>query len=67
MKRLVDIDNDLLERARKAMGTSTMKETVNAALALAADARAERMRIAGDALAALAEAGAFNDAGNGWR
>lgn len=31
-KRLIDIDDDLLERARSATGATTMKETVNAAL-----------------------------------
>lgn len=31
-KRLVDIDDDLLERARSLVGTVTIKETVNAAL-----------------------------------
>ena len=32
MKRLVDIDDDLLERARSIAGTRTIKDTVNAAL-----------------------------------
>lgn len=32
MKRLVDIDDDLLERARSIAGTGTIKDTVNAAL-----------------------------------
>ena len=31
-KRLVEIDDDLLERARSVAGTGTIKETVNAAL-----------------------------------
>ncbi|WP_420444372.1 type II toxin-antitoxin system VapB family antitoxin [Candidatus Poriferisodalis sp.] len=31
-KRLVDIDDELLEQARRITGASTMKETVNAAL-----------------------------------
>ena len=31
-KRLVDIDDDLLERARSIARTGTIKETVNAAL-----------------------------------
>ncbi len=31
-KRLVDIDHDLLERARSIAGTDTIKETVNTAL-----------------------------------
>ncbi len=32
-KRLVDIDNDLLNRAQQILGAATMKETVNLALA----------------------------------
>ncbi len=32
VKRLVDIDDDALERARRVLGTGTMKETVNSAL-----------------------------------
>lgn len=31
-KRLVDIDDDLLDRARVVLGTATMKDTVNEAL-----------------------------------
>lgn len=31
-KTLVDIDDELLEAAREALGTSTKKDTVNAAL-----------------------------------
>jgi Arc/MetJ family transcription regulator len=31
-KRLVDIDNDLLDEATTVLGTSTMKETVNRSL-----------------------------------
>jgi len=52
MKRLVDIDEDLLERARSAAGTDTIKDTVNAALRrLVDDERAlrhiERLRGSG--------------------
>lgn len=36
-KRLVDIDDALLQSARTALGTLTMKDTVNAALQAAAD------------------------------
>jgi len=32
MKRLVDIDDDLLEWARSIVGTDTIKDTVNTAL-----------------------------------
>ncbi len=31
-KTLIDIDDDLLEAAREALGTTTKKDTVNAAL-----------------------------------
>lgn len=31
-KRLVDIDDEVLARAREVLGTSTLKDTVNAAL-----------------------------------
>lgn len=31
-KRLVDIDDEVLERARVILGTTTLKDTVNAAL-----------------------------------
>ncbi len=32
-KRLVDIDDEVLAEARRALGTTTLKETVNTALA----------------------------------
>lgn len=32
VKRFVDVDNDLLERARSIAGTDTIKDTVNTAL-----------------------------------
>jgi Arc/MetJ family transcription regulator len=35
VKRIVDIDDDALDAARKALGTSSIKDTVNAALAQA--------------------------------
>ncbi len=52
MKRLVDIDDDLLERARSIAGTETIKETVNAALQRLVDhetvlRHVERLRGAG--------------------
>jgi Arc/MetJ family transcription regulator len=31
-KRLVDIDDEILEEARRALGTTTLKETVNQSL-----------------------------------
>ena len=36
-KRLVDIDDDLLDEAREALGTDTMKATVNGALKRVSD------------------------------
>jgi Arc/MetJ family transcription regulator len=42
-KRLVDIEDDVLEAAREALGTRTLKDTVNAALE-AATALAARRR-----------------------
>ena len=41
-KRLVDIDDDLLARAREILGTPTMKETVNRALQEVVDADLRR-------------------------
>lgn len=32
-KRLVDIDDDVLREARRVLGTSTLKDTVNSSLA----------------------------------
>lgn len=45
-KRLVDIDDDLLDAARTALGAKTMKETVNSALAevVAAELRRRHLR-----------------------
>ena len=62
-KRLVDIDDDCLRNARARLGTVTIKETVNTALRLAADDRAERMRAALDVLAAADLA----DRADAWR
>jgi Arc/MetJ family transcription regulator len=45
-KKLVDIDEDLLERATQILGAATMKETVNAALSevIRLDERREHAR-----------------------
>lgn len=55
MKRLVEIDDETLDAARKRLGTSTIKDTVNTALRLAADEEQEAMDVdsALDALAAF--------------
>lgn len=41
-KRLVDIDDQVLAEARQALGTATIKDTVNAALQDAIQATARR-------------------------
>lgn len=38
MERMIDVDDACLEAARQRLGTSTIKDTVNAALRQAADA-----------------------------
>lgn len=55
-KTLIDIDDDLLEAAREVLGTSTKKDTVNAAL-LEVLAGQERRKAA----AALLDWGKRND------
>lgn len=62
-KRLVDIDDDALERARRALGTSTMRETVARALQLAAATEADRRSDALDDLAGIE----FADRQDAWR
>jgi Arc/MetJ family transcription regulator len=37
MKTVVDLDEDLLERARRELGTATKKETIHEALRLVAE------------------------------
>ena len=49
-KRLVDIDDEALLAAQAELGTSTMKETVNEALRLAAVTRSDRVQAALDRL-----------------
>jgi len=41
-KRLIDIDDDLLRQARETLGTETMKDTVNRALAEVSQAELRR-------------------------
>jgi Arc/MetJ family transcription regulator len=45
-KRLVDIDDPLLHAARRALGTSTMKDTVNRALEEVVRAARRRQHVA---------------------
>lgn len=51
-KHLIDIDERALDMARAELGTTTIKETVNAALRLATSHRAQRVAAALDLLAA---------------
>ena len=50
-KHLVDIDDDTPGAARAELGTSTLKDTVNEALRLAASTRDQRVSSALDTLA----------------
>ena len=54
MKRLVDIDDDVLDAARAALGTHTIKDTVIEALAIAA-ANSGRINTIAAALDRLAQ------------
>jgi Arc/MetJ family transcription regulator len=65
-KRLIDVDDELLDRARAALGTETMKDTVNAALATAVAARREKVRAALDYFAQLGREGALVDRPDAW-
>ncbi len=59
-KTLIDIDEDLLREAMVALGTSTKKDTVNAALASVAEAARAHRRDARLALTKLASDGGFD-------
>ena len=60
-KRLIDIDDDILEQARLVLGTTTLKDTVNESLREAIRA-ARRRQITKEDLTAFAEAA--KDLGN---
>lgn len=62
-KRLIDIDDDALDAARQTLGTSTMRDTVNEALRLAAGHRRDELSAALDVIAAIAPA----DRTDAWR
>lgn len=53
MKHLVDLDEEALAAARVALGTRTIKDTVNAAL-IASAAQSRRSEIISEALTTLA-------------
>ncbi len=62
-KHLIDIDEQALEMARAELGTSTIKETVNAALRNATSHRLQHVAAALDALAAAPS----DDRAEAWR
>lgn len=65
MKHLVDLDESALDAARRHLGTRTLKDTVNAALRLAAgrDDEGRDLDAALDVLVALD----FDDRADAWR
>ena len=65
-KRLVDIDDELLEITRQVLGTETLKDTVNAAMEAAVQARRTSVRTALDVLAELAGDGRLSDRDAAW-
>jgi Arc/MetJ family transcription regulator len=66
MKHLVDVDETLLEQARATLGTSTIKETVNEALRLAAGRKRAEVDAAMDELAELVRTLPVQDRANAW-
>jgi Arc/MetJ family transcription regulator len=44
-KRLIDVDDEALDAARRVLGTETMKDTVNAALRASVQAAERRQRV----------------------
>jgi Arc/MetJ family transcription regulator len=55
-KRLIDVDDDVLEAARVVLGTDTIKDTVNSALRASVQAAERRQRMDVAALKRFAEA-----------
>jgi Arc/MetJ family transcription regulator len=55
-KRLIDVEDESLDAARRALGTATIKDTVNAALRASAQAAERRERVNVDALKRFADA-----------
>jgi Arc/MetJ family transcription regulator len=62
-KHLVDLDDEVLSAARAELGTTTIKDTVSAALRRATAERAERVN---EALDVLAHAN-LDDRDDAWR
>ncbi|MGH3519325.1 MAG: hypothetical protein ACRDQ7_18280 [Haloechinothrix sp.] len=65
MKKLIDVDDESLEAAKQRLGTTTIKDTVNTALRLAADAGPlpEEVDAALDVLGGID----FQDRAHAWR
>ena len=59
-KTLLDVDDDLLEEATAALGTSTKKDTVNEALRLAVETIRGRRRQGLESLRRIAQEGGFD-------
>lgn len=55
-KRLIDVDDEVLEAARQVLGTETIKDTVNSALRASVQAAERRQRVDVAALKRFAEA-----------
>jgi Arc/MetJ family transcription regulator len=55
-KRLIDVDDDILEAARRVLGTTTIKDTVNSALRESVQAAERRQRVDAAALQRFAAA-----------
>lgn len=66
VKHLVDVDETLLEQARATLGTSTIKDTVNEALRLAAGRKRAELDAAMDELAELVRDLPVQDRANAW-
>jgi Arc/MetJ family transcription regulator len=60
-KRLIDVDDQLLDQARHVFGTRTIKDTVNSALAAAVAGRQQKTQEAFDYFAELGREGALHD------
>lgn len=55
-KRLIDVDDDVLEAARHVLGTDTIEDTVNSALRASVQAAERRQRVDVAALKRFARA-----------
>jgi len=66
-KRLIDVDDALVDRARRVLGTETLKDTVNAALASALAEHRDHVRAALSYFAELSRQGALQDRLDAWQ